>query len=117
MKTYNTQAEIEADIENNVLAVNESVVFECNFAIPAAIYVLGDITARDITARDINALNITARDINAGNIDALNINARTITYYAFCCVCNSITCDSIKATRDKHCDPICIDGALKIKEA
>ena len=106
----------------------------------------GDITARDInawniTARDINAGNITARDINAWNINAWNITAgditawninawnitagditarditaRDILYYAFCCVYNSIKCFSIKASRTRAKEPICLDGQLVIKK-
>ena len=85
----------------------------------------GDITAwninaRDITAGDINAWNINARDINAWDINAWNINARDITagnvlYYAFCCVYQSIKCLSIKAKREPHQEPICLEGKLELK--
>jgi len=90
----------------------------------------GNIDARDINARDINAWNIDAENIDAENIDAENIDARNIDarnidagnidagnilYYAFCCVYNSISCFSVKAKRNNHKEPICLDGELRIK--
>jgi len=130
MKTYKTQQEVEKDIQNNELLIKDDVTFECSITISASIKVTGNINAKDINAWDINAWNINARDINAGDINAWNINARDITamdinawsinarnilYYAFCCAYNSIICLSIKAKRDKHQTPICLDGELKIK--
>jgi len=86
----------------------------------------GNINARNINARNIDARNINARNINAGNIDAgnidagninaRNINARNILYYAFCGVYDSIKCLSIKAKREKHSEPVCLDGKLEIKD-
>jgi len=132
MKIYKTQQEVERDIKNGVLAIEGDVRFECSITISASIKVTnGGITAGDITARDINAGNIyagditagdiTARDINAGNIYAGDINARNIDawdilYYAFCCVYKSIKCVSIKAKRDSHHEPICLEGSLEIKK-
>ena len=75
-----------------------------------------NINAGDIDAGNINARNINAWDINAGNINARNINAGDILYYAFCCVYNSIKCKSIKAKRDKHQEPICLDGNIEYKD-
>jgi len=97
----------------------------------------GNIDAENINAWDINAGNINAENINAGNIDAgninawdihawdinawdinaKNINAGNILYWAFCCVINSIFCLSIKAKREKHHAPICLEGCLKKKRA
>jgi hypothetical protein len=76
----------------------------------------GNINARDINARNIDVGNINARNIDAWNIDAWDIDAGNIIYFAFCCVINSITCLSIKAKREKHQDPICLDGVLKLLE-
>jgi len=76
----------------------------------------GDINAGNINALDINAWNINARNINAEDINAWNINAGDILYYAFCCVYNSIKCLSIKAKREVHQEPICLDGELTIKD-
>ena len=110
MKVYKTHSEVEKDIKDNVLVIKESVRFECSISIPASIKVEGD-----IKAGDINAWNINTRDITAMDINAWSINARNILYYAFCCAYNSIICLSIKAKRDKHQTPICLDGELKIK--
>src|SRR3990167_341532 len=79
-----------------------------------------DINAWNINARNINAGNITAGninawDINAWNINARNINAGNILYYAFCCVYELIKCISIKAKREKHQEPICLDRKLEFK--
>ena len=106
MKIYKTQSEVEKDIKNGVLAIEGDVKFECSISIEAKIIVnAGNINARDINAWDINAGDINARDINAGNI----------SYYAFCCVYNFIKCISIKASREVHQKPICLDGKLEIK--
>jgi hypothetical protein len=75
-----------------------------------------DITARNITAWDITARNITARNITARDINAGNINARDILYHAFCCVYKSIKCISIKAKRDIHKEPICLEGKIEYKD-
>ena len=136
MKIYKTQVAVEKDIKDGVLSIEGDVKFECSISIDASIIVTtgnitasditagnitaSDINARDITAWNINASDINARDINAGNINAGNINARDINardilYYAFCSVYNSIKCTSIKAKRDKHSEPICLDGELTIK--
>src|ERR1035437_3677317 len=73
-----------------------------------------NINAGDINAVNIDAWNINAGNINAGNINAVNIDAGNILYYAFCGVYNSIKCLSIKAKRDKHSEPVCLDGTLEI---
>jgi hypothetical protein len=141
MKTYKKQEEVEKDIKDEMLIINEDVNFECNISIEASIRVYGDInacdikawniTARDITTRNIDAMNITARnidawdikacditarDITARNITAWDINAMDILYYAFCSVYQSIKCISIKAKREIHQEPICLEGKLEIKE-
>ena len=140
MKIYKTQQEVEKDIKNGVLAIDDDVTFECSISIDAIINAY-NINAKDINARDINAVDINAWDINAWNIDArdinavdinawdinawdinavdinaVDINAKDISYYAFCSVYNSIKCSSIKAKRDNHSEPICLDGKLEIKE-
>ena len=130
MKVYKTQSEVEKDVKNGVLAIEGDVKFECSISILASIVVnagnidAGDINAGNINAWDINAWNINARNINAGyinawninagNINAGDINARDILYYAFCCVCKSIKCFSIKAKREKFQAPICLEGLLEI---
>src|SRR3990167_6637818 len=96
MKIYKTQKEIEVDIKNDVLVVDGDVKFEVSFSISASLKIAGNITA--------------------WNINAWNINARDILYYAFCEVYNSIKCLSIKAKREKHNEPICLDGKLEIKD-
>ena len=122
MKIYKTQAEVEKDIRNGVLAIEGDVKFECSISIEASIYITsgnitaGDINARDITAGDINARDITAGNINAGDITAWDINARDILYYAFCCIYRSISCFSIKARKETHQKPICLEGKLEFKE-
>ena len=141
MKVYKSQSAVEKDIKDGVLNIKESVTFECSISIKAKIIVAGDINARNINAWNINARNINARninawninarninawninarninagDINAGDINAGDINAGNILYYAFCCVYNSILCVSIEAKREKHQEPVCLDGELKFKE-
>src|SRR3990167_8518268 len=112
MKIYKTQKEIEVDIKNDVLVVDGDVKFEVSFSISASLKIAGNITAWNINAWNINAWNINAWNINAWDINAWNINARDILYYAFCEVYNSIKCLSIKAKREKHNEPICLDGKL-----
>ena len=126
MKIYKTQSEVEADIKNEVLAIDGDVKFECSISISASIIVNAgnisalnitawDITAGNISAWDISAGDISARNISAGNISALDINAGDILYYTFCCVYQSIKCFSIKARRDVNQPPICLEGKLEIK--
>jgi hypothetical protein len=103
MKVYKTQAQVEKDIKNGVLAIDGDVKFECSISIEASI------NASDINARNINAWNITARDITAWNI-----NARDILYYAVCFAYQNIKCLSIKSKREvsKH---FCLDGEITFK--
>jgi len=121
MKIYKSQSEVEKDIKNGVLVIEGDVKFECSISISASIKVnAGNINAWDITAGNINARNITAWDItawdiNAWDINAWDINAGDILYYAFCCVYQGIKCLSIKAKREKHQEPICLEGKLEFK--
>jgi hypothetical protein len=101
MKIYKTEAELIKDVVNGSLIIEDSITLEFNMSIRI----------------NITAWNITAENINAGDINAWNINAGDILYYAFCCVYNSILCLSIKAKREKHQKPICLDGKLKLKKA
>ena len=131
MKIYKTEAELMKDVVNGSLVIEDSITLKFNMSIRINItawdinaenITAGDITALDITALDINAENITAGNITAGDITAWDITARDITagnilYYAFCCVYNSILCLSIKAKREKHQKPICLDGKLELKKA
>jgi len=125
MKTYNTIEEVKADIKNGVLEIDDDIEINFDgFEIDADIkckniYSKGeirDIIACDINACDINACDINARNINARNINAWDINALYISYYAFCCVYNSIKCTSIKALRTNAHKLICLDGKLTIIE-
>lgn len=111
MKIYKTQSEVKKDIKNDVLAIEGDVCFECPISISASIEVTGNITAEDIDAGNINA-----GDIDAWDITAWNITAGNILYHAFCCVYQSIKCLSIKAKREIHQEPICLDGEVKIKK-
>jgi hypothetical protein len=129
-KIYKTQQEVEKDIKNGVLEVEGDVKFECSISINASIVVnagninawdinawdinAGDINAWDINAWDINAWNINARNINALDINARDINARDIKYFAFLLAYNSIKCNSYEAKRERHQEPICLDGSLEI---
>ena len=106
MKIYKTQEEVMADVKNKVLTVDDNVSFEFSFNLDISLQIAGDIVA----------WNINARNINAGDINARNINAGDITYYAFCCVYESIRCSSIKARREKHYLPICLDGELVVEK-
>ena len=96
MKIYKTQEEVMADVKNKVLTVDDNVSFEFSFNLDISLQIAGDIVA----------WNINARNINAGDI----------TYYAFCCVYESIRCSSIKARREKHYLPICLDGELVVEK-
>ena len=132
VKIYKTQSEIETDIKNGVLVIQGDVKFECSVSINASIKVIsGNIDVKDIRAWDINADNIDARDINAEDIrawdiDALDINAKdiralnidadNIVYNAFCSVYNSIKCLSVKASREVHSEPVCLEGKVEIKK-
>jgi hypothetical protein len=137
MKIYKTQEEVNADIKDGVLSISGDVKFECSISIEATIVVdAGNINASninavnidawDINAWDINAVNINAgninawdinaRNINARNINAVDINAGNILYFAFCCVYQGIQCLSIKAKREIHQKPICLEGKLEIKK-
>jgi len=99
MKIYNTNDEVKKDIKGRMLTINDSVTFYCNIDINAS----------------INAWEINALSINAGDINVENINARDISYYAFCTAYHNITCNSWKAGREIHHEPICLDGKLTIK--
>jgi len=76
----------------------------------------GNINAGDIHAWDIHAGDINAGNINAGDIHAWNINTWDILYSAFCCVYKSIKCFSIKARREIHKEPICLEGKIEYKQ-
>ena len=86
MKIYKTQNEVERDIKDNVLALDESVEFQCSINIKASLQIEG------------------------------NINARNILYYAFCVVYNSIKCISIKGRRVGYAEPIALDGKIEFKK-
>ncbi len=133
MKSYRTQAEVDADIVDNTLNINESVEFKFDLVIKAHIIVKGNITARninalninaqdinagninaeDINAQDITAQDINAEDINAWNINALNINARNISFYAVCFAYVSLKCKSIigRKIRSKY---FCLDKEVEV---
>ena len=75
MKTYTTQADIDADIKDGMLHINDDVIFEC------PVYIKGDIVAKG---------NIMAWDIStSGNI----------SYYAVCIAYENITCQIISGRR------------------
>src|SRR3990167_29589 len=99
MKTYKTQAEVDADIKNNILKIEDSVTFECSIEIKARI-VARNINAGDINAGNINAWDINARNIIAGNINAWDINARDISFYAVACAYSNLICRSIVGRRE-----------------
>ena len=107
VKIYKTQSEIKTDIENGVLVIQGDVKFACSVSIDASIRVISG---------DINADNIDAEDINAWDINAKNIDADNIVYNAFCSVYNSIKCLSVKASREVHSEPVCLEGKVEIKK-
>ena len=125
MKIINTQKELEELIDsNNSIIINDNLDIRCDICIDAGNIKAGyinalNIDAGNIDAEDIDARNIDAGNINAGNIDAFNIKAGNIkawdiSYYAFCCVYESITCKSIIGRREnsKH---FALDGPITIK--
>ena len=115
MKTYYTQAEVEADVKYEVLAIKGDVTFNCDISIEAdSIVVDGNICAKDIIAQDVIADDVIADDILARDIIAYSINANDISYYALCFTYDSITCTSIEPRREVHQKPICLDGKLTI---
>ena len=110
MKTYYTQAEVEADVKDGVLAIKGDVTFNCSISIPADIIVKHG----NIDALDINAYNINALDVTVDNLIAYDIKAKDISYYALCLAYGFITCTSIEPRREVHQKPICLDGKLTI---
>ena len=123
MKIFKTQEEINQALNSDGnLIINDSVTFECSFAIAGNITAwnisawnisAGNISARDISALDITAWNITAWNISAWNITALDISARDIDYYAVCVAYNSFTCKSIIGKR-KNSKHFCLDSEIEI---
>ena len=109
MRTFNTQAEVDAALDDNGnLFINDDVRFNCD------VKIAGSIIAEDIIARDIDAGNISAGDIYARNIYALDINACSIyawniNYYAVCLARTKFTCRSIEGTR-KNSRHFCLDS-------
>ena len=108
MKTYKTQAEVEADIVDGKLIIEDSVTFKCSIEIKASI------NARDINARDINARNINAWNINASDINALDINAWNISFYAVAFAYCKFICNSIKGRR-VNSKYFCLDSQIEIQ--
>ena len=128
MKIFKTQEEINQALNSDGnLIINDSVTFECSFAIAGNIsarditawnITAGNITAGNISALDISALDITAWNISAGNITAWNITAWNISaldidYYAVCVAYNSFTCKSIIGKR-KNSKHFCLDSEIEI---
>ena len=139
MKTYKTQEEVDADLnEHGDLILNCSVKFEFSVKIKRNI-TAGDIDAGDIDAGNIDAWNIRAGNIDAwniragsidagniragsidagniraGNITAGNIRAGNLSFFALCVAYGSIKCKSWRARREKHLTPQCLDGALTV---
>lgn len=129
MKIYKTQAEVDADIKDNVLTVRGDVSFEFNLKINASIV----IEAGDIRAWDIEAWNIEALNINSGNIEAWNINsgnieagdimalnikardikARDISFYAVAFAYIKFKCKSIVSRRENS-KYFCLDSDVEI---
>ena len=105
MKIYKTQAEVDADLEDNKLIVKDNVTFLCDVVI-----------AGNIDAFDINAHNIVACDINAQDIIAGNIDAHDIKYYCFCISHGNILCNSHHGLMDNHLQPQAINGKITIRE-
>jgi hypothetical protein len=130
MKIYKTQKAVEKDIKNGVLTIKGNVRFECSISVDTPVIVThGSIYGKDIRCWDINCCDINCRDINCWDINCRNINCCNITcrdincwnincedisYYALFVSYNNITCKSWRAKRNKHIDPICIEGILKI---
>lgn len=119
MKTYNTQAEIDADIIDGVLKVDDDIKITFNCIINAHISAWDinalDISAWDINAWDINAGDISAWDIKAWNISALNIEAGDISFYAVCFAYEKFSCKSISGRRENS-KFFCLDSEVIIGE-
>lgn len=81
MKIYKTQEEVGEDIKDGILSINGDVRFECDVRICADIITWGVIYAQNLFADDIYAFGIEASNIS---------------YFGFCCVYQSIICNSIK---------------------
>lgn len=124
MKIYKTQAEVDADIKDNVLTVSGDVTFEFSLKMEASLVVKEgnikawninavDINAGDINAWNINARNIKAGDINARNIKAGNIKAGDISFYAVCFAYVSFKCKSIAGRRNDS-KYFCLDSEVEI---
>ena len=115
MKIYKTQAEVDADIVDDILTIQGDVDFQFNLKIEASIVVkAGNIKARDIKAGNIEAGNIEAGNIKAGNIEAGNIEAWDISFYGVCWTYYSLVCKSIEGRRDKS-RYFCLDKEVEIR--
>jgi hypothetical protein len=144
MKTYNTQAEVSADLDRyGNLYVKDDVTFLSNIDIYGSIkarniyslninahdidahdirglniitwdIIAWDITALNINAHDIRALKITTRDINARDISARNIDAENISYDSKCVAIETFVCESIKG-RMKNAQHLCLTSEIVIK--
>jgi len=90
MKIYKTQAEVDADLEDNKLIVKDNVTFLCDVVI--------------------------AGDIKAHNIKAGNLDAYDIEYYCFCISYGNILCNSHHGLMDNHLQPQAINGKITIRE-
>ena len=130
MKIYNTQVEIDADLdEAGNINIQDGIDIRCDCTIKGDITAwdisagnisAGDISAWDISARnisawDISARNISAWDIFAWNITAGNISARDICYYAVCVAYQTFTCRAVKGRREKSLHA-CLDSAIIFKK-
>jgi len=97
MKTYNSNAEVVADVVNGVLNIDDDIEIAFDgFRVDADIY-CKNIFSKD-RKRDINCRNITCREINCSNITCSNITCRDIN-------CRDITCWDINCG-DINCGDI-----------
>ena len=100
MKIYNTQVEIDADLdEAGNINIQDGIDIRCDCTIKG-----------DITARNISAWNITA-----GDISARDISARNISYYAVCVAYQTFTCRAVKGRRENSLQA-CLDSAIIFKK-
>ena len=76
----------------------------------------GNFNGYDFNGRDFNGYDFNGYDFNGMNFNGYNFNGKKVSYWAFFNCYGSIKCESIKARRTPHSEPICLDGKLEIKD-
>ena len=68
----------------------------------------------DFNGGDFKGWNFKGGDFNGGDFNGRDFNGKKVSYYASFVCYKSMECESWKARRENHADPICLDGEIKI---